>query len=372
MNPKARSLKMPSGWAQWVTKGAARSFTVMLVSLTGTGLLGLIAATPAEAVDFSLNFQPNQAPGWPSTTGTCTFASSICTSNTFGNGDPTPFSQTLTNVGGVTYFHTIVGDPASGFAVESYTPWAPGPNQTVTSDPSALKPGDFSPTSGGNERSVIGNTSAANGTIANPTNSFMQNNTNLGNPLASSHYSGNGTGDPTKMVFRMVMTSASGDMSLDVSKPFLDKKPKISQTVQSGVMSSTFVADMTALSYSDKNTPAKLTNRQVINDSTLPSGSGANFDMSLAQHPDVTAGRYTYTPGSGWNSTDGWDANNSTFNPGTYSYFEGGGFNPLTVDWTANFNYNENALACSRPATTGSTRNSSMGGLTGANCPGHP
>lgn len=371
MSLNVRSFRMPGGWVRWVIGGAGRSWVAASVAVAGFVFLSL-STTPARAVDFSLNFQPNQPPGWPTTTGVCTFASATCTSSIFGNGDPTPFSQTLTNIGGVTYFHTIVGDPASGFAIESYTQWAPGPNANSATNPTDLSVGDFSPTSGGNARSVIGNSSTTNGSTSNPSNSFMQNNTNLGNPLALSQFSGNGTGDPTKMVFRMVMTSAKGDMSMEVTKPFLDKKPLISQTVQSGTMSSSFVADMTALSYSDKNTPATVTNSLVINDPTLPAGSGANFDMSLAQHPDVTAGRYTYTPGTGWNTTSGWDVDNSTFDPGSYSYFEGGGFNPLTFDWTTNFNYNENALACSRPATTGVTRNSSMGGLTGANCPGHP
>jgi len=391
MRPIYRSFDMPEGRTRRVIRGPAKRFAAIFVALAG-GILLALTSSAAYAVNFALNFQPNQAPGWSGLTGVCTFASQVCTANNLGNGDPTPFSETLQNIGGVTYFHVIVGDPASGFASESYTRWGAGPNANSTTNPSDISVGDFSPNAGGMERSVIGNPSTSttncttspdqctngvlNGDVTNPSNTFMDVKSNLGNPLGGQRVSGSGTADPTKTVFRMVMTSAKGDMSMEVVKPFLDKKPKISQTVQDGPMSSSFVADMTAISYSDKNTPAKITNNLVLSTPGLPSGSSANFDMSLSQHPDVTAGRYTFTAGAGWNNPAGWNAANSSFDPGTYNYFDTGGFNPLTFDWTTNFHYNENALSCTRPAAGGRTRNNSMGssapGGFALSCPGHP
>ena len=178
--------------------------------------------------------------------------------------------------------------------------------------------------------------------------------------------SGTGTGDPTETVFRMVLTSAKGDMSMEVSKPFLDKKPLISQTVQDGSMSSTFVADMRAISYSDMNTPVPIVNDLKISDPTL--AGAADFEMSLSQHSTVTAGRYTYTPGAGWNNPNGWDNPGSSFTPGQYTYFDSTGFDPFNYDWASNFHYDENAYNCAH-AQINISRNDLAGG---ASCPGHP
>lgn len=336
----------------------------------GAGVAALVMTSPAFAVDFSLNFQPTQSLWSESqTTGFCSLAAASCLGHDFGNGDPTPFELTVQNIGGTYYFHTLVGDPANGFAVESYTRMAGGPNGStagVISD----QGGAFSPDAGGNETAFIGNPTVGfdpprDGSSAA---SYMTSATNMVNPLAGQHVSGSGTADPTKTVFRMVMTDAKGDMSMEVVKPFLEKKPRISQTIQDGAMSSSFVADMTAISYSDMNSPVPMVNTLQVNDPAL--GSAGNFDMSLSQHSRVSAGRFTYTPGAGWNNPDGWDTPNSSFDAGSYTYYSGGGFDPLSFDWASNFHFNENALSCTRAPPDPTRIRSGMNG--GSSCPGAP
>ena len=342
-------------WGGWViVMDTIRTFSACALCV-------LALQNVSNAAGFSTNFNITASESWVNEVGSCSFASTVCPVQ-FGNGDPTPFQLTLVTVGSQTYFHTIVGDPASGFAIESYTPYGAGPSPTHTAGDNMILEGDFSPTGGGNEQRYIG--------AGDPLDwLYMRNNTNMSNVFGDYHASGSGSQTPSSTVFRMVMTSADGTMSMEVDKPFLDKKPMISQTIQDGTMSSVFVADMRALSYSDMNTPIKITNSLTINDSTIPTGSG-NFEMALAQHSDVTAGRYTFdATGVGWDTIYGWDSLDSHYQYGTYHYAEGTGFDPLTFDWASVFDYSQNALNCSRARITGDNRNQNAGG---ASCPGHP
>jgi len=338
-----------------------------ILFLSATGLLAAYSNV-APAAGFTTNFQPDATVWTGQNTGYCTYGN--CTSH-IGNTDPTPMGLTVVNIGGVNYFHTIVGDPATGFAMESYTR-AAGLNTGNTISNSG---GAFSPDGGGNERSVIGTTVATDQT-------FLQNSLNMSNPLAVDNQggfnnyqvSGTGSMNPNFTVFRMVLTDPAGGMSMEVYKPFLDKKPRISQTVEDGSMSSVFVADERALSYSDSSTPAPVINNLVINDPALPSAGAADFEMALAQIPDVTAGRFTYTPGTGWNNpTLGWDVAGSTFGQGTYSYVGGQGFDPLNFNWSTVFNYADNAISCGSPSTSsGNVSRETVGIYNGLDALGNP
>ena len=331
------------------------------------GILCLLSAvflsSSAIAAGFTTNFQPTSSTVWIDQQGYCPFGSQ-CIPNQFGNGDPTPFELNLVTVGGVQYFHTLVGDPATGFAIESYTRYRAGPNAVA----GEIRVGDFSPDSGGNEQSVIGG-------FSDPiTAAYLENNANSANPFVNVHASGSGSQDPTKVVVRMVLTSADGTMSQEFYKPFLDKKPRITETIADGAMAATFVADMTALGYNDMNSPIKLVNNLYMYDPGLDNVS-RNFEMALAQDPYVTAGRYTYVPGTKWDTIYGWDSPNSTFGLGTYTYLNAEtGFNPYTFAWKDIFDYYQNALSCVRPSINGNYRNlnttAAHGG--GASCPGHP
>ena len=334
-----------------------------LVFLAATGMLGAYSSF-ALAAGFATNFQPDATSWSGSNTGYCTYGT--CASNV-GNTDPTPVGVTVVQVNGVYYLHTLVGDPATGFAIESYTR-ASGLVGSPADIPSGG--GAFSPDGGGNERAVIGNTGTP---LELP---FLQQSLNMSNSLGDYRVSGTGAMDPSFTVFRMVLTSAAGDMSLEVYKPFLDKKPRISQTVQDGSMSSVFVTDERALSYSDSSTPAPVVNNLVVNDPKLPIAGAADFEMALAQTPDVTAGRFTFTPGTGWgpnasnptqDPTLGWDQDNSSFGQGTYNYIGGQGFDPLNFNWASVFNYGDNAVECSAPHTPNNVTRE-QAGIYGGSC----
>lgn len=334
-----------------------------LLLISVAGLLDIYSGG-VLAAGFTTNFQPDLGSWTTQNTGYCTYGA--CVSHV-GNTDPTPMGLTVVNIGGVNYFHTIVGDPATGFAMEAYTR-AAGLNSSNTIPGTG---GAFSPDGGGNERSVIDPT----GTAVPTDNTFLENSLNMSNPLATDYrVSGTGSVNPSYTVFRMVLTDAAGGMSMEVYKPFLDKKPRISQTIQDGSMSSVFVADERALSYGDSSTPAPVINNLVINDPALPTAGAGDFEMALAQIPDVTAGRFTFTPGTGWNDpAAGWNTAGSTFGQGSYAYVDGQGFDPLNFDWSTVFNYADNAIACSSPATTGNNvSRETVGIYNGTDAIGNP
>jgi len=149
----------------------------------------------------------------------------------------------------------------------------------------------------------------------------------------------------------------------DVLKDQFDKKPRISMSVVDGDFQSLFVTDMRDLSYSDFATAAPVVNIQAITDPTLPYAGAGDFDMSMVERSRVTAGQFSYTPGTGWNSSTQYLNASGEFTPGTYTYIDGPGFDNLNTDWSFYFNYDDNATACNAPyeRTPGT-----------ADCPGGP
>ena len=192
--------------------------------------------------------------------------------------------------------------------------------------------------------------------------------TAAGNPY---DLSGNGTQDPTKVVFRLVLNIAG--ISMEVVKPILDRKPMISQFINDGVMSSDFVVDMRGISYNEMDRAAPLLNRLSLNDPTMPVAGMGDFDMAQAQKSVVTAGKFIYTPGQGWLKPKlkfdttlnewvwdldangniqwiandlGWDVDDSRYDEGSYTYADGAGFDVYGAKWEDYFDYKQNQTAC--------------------------
>jgi len=342
-----------------------------------TVLLALTVGGSADAaVGFTLNFNPQVDP--PTIRTGCAVNVQDCTviggdninGGTIAGNDGSRFLQERLVIDGVAYFHVIVGDPASGFASESYvTATTYGAiNQAVATTRSS------SPDSGGMERSVIGDRTTLSvdhqldcgasstpcpsgdppgnlfGNGKDPTGALQYTDTN-GDPAAAYRVTGTGTMDPTRVVLRMVLSDA--EMSLEVAKPVLSNKPLISQTTSDSTMAAKYVADMRGLSYDDMGVAAPVVNQLVIDDPNLPTKGVGNFDLSMTQRSNITAGKFTFTPGQGWfdittgAKLDGWDFNNSTFGVGTYAYAEGG-FDVLNVNWSKFFDYSQNAFYCVR------------------------
>lgn len=335
---------------------------------------------PAAAeVGMPLNFAPAS-----STTSTiCDIPQADCTlpGGYFPGGggvnagnDGTRFIQEKVFRNNKYYFHVIVGAPSQGFGIEYYVeannPIAAYVNfQVVGTRPNSLN-------SGGNERLTIGNKDVldvGNQSAMNRVRMFGNAKDPFGVSVDTSTGSqpydltGNGSEDPRKVLMRMALSDAN--ISLDVVKPLLDRKPRISQTTTDNAMTAQFVADMRGITYDEMNRAAPLTNRLALNDPSLPQQGAADFDMSQAQRSNVTAGRFIYTPGQGWLSPlvdfntgeyvldnngnfiwvanpYGWDVDYSRFDEGSYTYADGEGFNVFGLNWASFFDFNQNRAAC--------------------------
>ena len=319
----------------------------------GAWLAGLamgMLASAATANDFILNFEAHGSPavGSPVPLGQ-TFGAS-------GGNDGTGFIQDIITIGGQQYFHVVIQDPNSDFKQESYTA------SVVQNWTDRTGPRSFSPFAGGNERSIIGNNDVVDtsqdqiktwprirfGNAKDPFGykvySSYQDTTGTVLPVGQRYrLSGNGTMDPSRVVMLMQMSDAN--VAVEYYKPALSRKPRISQTLTEGGVSARFVADMRGLDYQTLNQAAPVVNTFSLQDPDLPTPGAADFEMELSQKPHVTAGQYTFSPGS-WNTAGGWDVPDSFFTPGTYTYSEGAGFDVLNVDWTRFFDplQNPNSL----------------------------
>jgi hypothetical protein len=330
------------------------TYTNKLICLLGVLFSLACAPLPAHSADFLLNFYrpPNSDPTgfWFGGLGTNFFEGSCAAGVSCSGGDGTAFSQEMVNINGVDYWRNVVGDPASGFAMEYYTRF--GRNVIVPGESTI----PFGLDGGGQEQ-------AYNGAICSTSQTLSQGNScgNSLDPLSVAHdstYTGTGTQNPDKMVFRMILSGSGMDM--EIYKPLLENKPRITQSISDTNFHSTFVTDMRGISYSDKNTPAPVVINQTVDDPQLPQFGAADFTMSMADRTNVTAGRYTFTPGAGWNTSIGWDKAGSWFDRGTYDYAEGNGFDAYNFDWGSVFDYSQNTSECNK------------GSRNNAECPGRP
>lgn len=262
-----------------------------------------------------------------------------------------------------TYWHTIVGDPSTGFAMESYI----------------LKINAFESTSGGKPSSVMG--------WSKPLEVFSGNGWDpLGiNPSRDFNYTGNGTADPTKVIVRQVMggtwNSTTGDWSCNTTDGYCSEflkdqfslpalpltqnpqfiyKPKITQIINEPDMEQNFVLDMSSIKYDDDTTAGSIINTLTITDPDMPdfNPTAGDFQMitnidnnititisnpdsgSSNLNPNVTGGRYTYTqcnnPASYYGVEHCWqdnDLNNWDYEEGSYSYVNGGGADVMNYEW---------------------------------------
>ncbi len=190
-----------------------------------------------------------------------------------GNSDSyintTPFLQELVFIDGNTYYHSVVGDPNSDFLQEVYIRTAG---------------------------------------CCYPNN----------NPLSASNF--NGDGNPTRVAMRTMVQDA--ELTQWFTKDLLEFKPLITQSIETSELLLNFEADMSAINYSTLATPGDVAiNLQLLQDAFTDAG---NYDSTIIPDffsdnanvvRDVTAGRYTYTPGTG----NGGSA-------GTYIYSDGGGY----------------------------------------------
>lgn len=340
------------------------------------GLLCLIGTFSVRA-QFPLDFQVDEdAAGFP---GPCNMgSSSVVWCPTAGaaqelDPDTTPFNQETVIIGGVAYWHQIVGDPAQGFAMEIYIKQG----AALLSEGSGGRPSNFPfgalfrvdlDVQSGNGWDPLG---------LNPANDFKT--------------TGNGTGNPTTMVMRQVLggewdavnstwSCGEAEFCMDFNKSNLNTKPRITQTVRdaSQGFSTFFDMDMSSIRYDDNETAATLINTLTLPSTGIPVGgaapvasngnrnnfsSGGSFDMANGtQNSNITGGRYTFEKGEGWINT-GIDDGYQTweFDEGSYSYVDGGKSNELGQAWGSYFDATQNPFPgpgnegkCDSGAITGS------------------
>ena len=240
-----------------------------------------------------------------------------CGSGCSGSGgveETTPFLYELVTLNGADYIHMVIGDPATGFAQETYIKGSDAP------DASSL---------------VISSWAAVHsyGFNAAPGQSMLQTR-------------GNASAHPEKVAVRQIMGGTWDDVSKTWScsgtefcseylKDTLARKPRITQNVFDIDMTAEFEIDMRSIAYDDINTTAPIVNKVVITDPNLPNGDEGNYDRSAIQsrHPytdnetistvlDTTAGRYTYTENPSQIEGSG----------GGYTYFADS-FDHVNINW---------------------------------------
>lgn len=237
-----------------------------------------------------------------------------CDTN-FGFSPPSnkAFVQELVVLGGETYYHLIVGQPADGFAQETYIK-----TLTTISYPGA----DSSDSSGKN--CFFGDNFNCLGA---PNNAKT--------PLDSdSTVTGNGSGNPNRVVMRQIMQDSAGEFSQEFLKANLLKKPVITQVHKNAEIEAKFTLDM---SNSDYNAATLEDNKAfgILNNSVkipnVPFG-GANYDYathkitypspkSVVDPTGVTGGLYTYA------------TTTPNLPGGIYYYDDGGNYPVATINW---------------------------------------
>jgi hypothetical protein len=259
----------------------------------GLSILLIGIAQPAEA-EFALNFTKVLPTSQQSTTAVvggsgATGQTSFLMAQPAGNGFQT--LETVTDPStGLSYYHMIVGTPADGFMQETFV-------QTgAIAAPMFVGCG--------------GNTCSTNLNNMDP----------LG--ITGSYNTGNAETNPTGVIIREFMSD--GEISSEFLKDQYARKPMITEMISATDANAFFQTDMRNSTYSDMNTPGTM-----VSTFSLPGSSFGDFDMSRdAQITNVTAGRYTYTNGSGPGGSKG-----------TYNYFEGNA--TFAPDWSIYMDAND-------------------------------
>lgn len=296
--------------------------------ILGTCVLSLCVITGLDMrtslADFTFNWLPNHHRAGdqgsdPGPTQTCNFTGitnfGSCEGRAgqgdreiaFANSDTTPFVQEFVEVGGIRYYHVIVGDGRTdAFAQEAY----------IRVGGQVMADGNDTSSSGGRAITDATRRNCAFGVAVTDA---------CGNGLdplrnAAAAFTGNGSANPERVIMRQVIRD--GDLVDEFSKLDFLKKPTISQKLTAADIVSEFTIDMSNSNYQTNTTPGTIINTVNLIDPLISGDFNAATPVQNSAAV-VTAGRYTWTPGP--------DANfgNSS---GSYTYFDGN-FDVNAVNW---------------------------------------
>lgn len=205
--------------------------------------------------------------------------------------DMTPFLQEANVViDGITYFHILLGTPDSGFSQEVFI--RRGFHRH-------LKKAEYYSASLGRGDCWY-QVGASSG--------FNSSRCNMSNQLSDDHvFTGNGSGDPTKVLIRQTLGGAwdsesqqwhcqpNDEFCSEFLKDSFTQKPKIQQTNRdfNQGLEAYFAFDMSNSDYSTLDIVGEMTNTVLL----ASVGASASFDYAEDAHiSHVNGGKYTFTP----------------------------------------------------------------------------
>lgn len=316
--------------------GMRRTVGTRLSQLATASTLALFAPDPALAqFNFNFNFSSTGAVQPSIANQSC--GGGTGTMGGMGGGTCSePFSQELTRINGIDYYHVIVGNGAGEFGIEYFI-------RTNSS-------GCWFGCTGARVTAGMGGMGGAA-----PLSASSGNQNNYADPLNRAN---SGTGRPDQTA--IFMFNRTSEMTQEFLKATENRKPKITQSVNVAETRINFIMDMSAIAYNTMNTPGKLSLTQQVIGQDFPAQqrnpetgallpNSGNFDVSqggAGARPTITGGRYTYSAGGG----DGGSL-------GSYTYFADR-FDPYNVNWAQYCDPAQNP-------TTNCTTFGSIGGMGG-------
>lgn len=233
--------------------------------------------------------------------------------------DTTPFLQELVEVGGVKYYHVIVGDGLAdqGFAQEAYIRVGSGQPFADGHESSSSRGRGFKDSS---DWRSCAEGKAVSDACANGWDPLRN---------AASAFTGNGTANPERVIMRQVLKD--GGLVDTFEKTSFALKPKLTQTLTTPGLSAVFSLDMSNSDYKASTTADNATRGIMINtlrliNPQIPAGAGDFGGVGATaqtQNSVVTGGLFTWEPGA--------DADFG-FSNGTYTY-DGDKFDVNAMNW---------------------------------------
>ena len=223
--------------------------------------------------------------------------------------------QERVSIDGVSYWHQIFDDPGRGFFLEVFIK-ANGSRGSAGFVP-AIAEGICGGGMGGMGGGGMGGMGGGDCNGAHPLD-----------PLY-----GASSGNPSSVMMRQVVSD--GEMTMEVNKPLLGMKHRITQTLNDGKMTANFILDATMIAINETDIKAEITNTLQLEGVFDIAGDG-RWDIVIdGQKVDYSAGQWRYTPG---NCADCFDGGG-----GTYDYGDGGSFDQYNAPWESFFNPSQEA-----------------------------
>lgn len=213
--------------------------------------------------------------------------------------DGTAFLQEQLTFSGQLYFHVIVGDHTTDSMAQEVFIKVTGSNPIF---------GGFG---GVRVSDSVANSSNQTFSMTQPYSSDSSNN-------------GNGSGNPNSVIMRQIVNS--GEISMEFLKDSFTQKPLITQTISNAEMVSTMTMDMRGKTYSDItpiNTATSVVNTLVLTEASRQGTEGDYNIQADALTSYLSAGGFTYTPGSGYGGSGGvytWSDPVDNFQPMNRNY----------------------------------------------------